>query len=276
MKLNIVSPRQGLLWVRLGMKTFWRQPLAMAGLFFMYMATITVLSVVPLLGVALSLVLLPAATLGLMAATREADQGRFPMPAVLISAFRQGRDSSRDMLWLGVMYAGALLSVMGLSALFDDGQFARVYLGTGLPSEEMVNAEGFMTALWVGMGLYLPVVMLFWHAPALVHWHRISPVKSLFFSITACWRNKGAMLVYSLVWMACFMVFGMGLALIGALLGSAQLVSVVMLPAILLMASMFFTSFYFTFRDCFAADAGDGEAVGRVVERDGLYDIEKD
>jgi hypothetical protein len=49
-----------------------------------------------------------------------------------------------------------------------------------------------------------------------------------------------------------------------------------MLPAILLMASMFFTSFYFTFRDCFAADAGDGEAVGRVVERDGLYDIEKD
>jgi len=260
----------------LGMKTFWRQPLAMAGLFFMYMATITVLSVVPLLGIALSLVLLPAATLGLMAATREADQGRFPMPAVLISAFRQGRDSSRDMLWLGVMYAGAVLSVMGISALFDDGQFARVYLGGGLPSEEMVNAEGFMTALWVGMGLYLPVVMLFWHAPALVHWHRISPAKSLFFSITACWRNKGAMLIYALVWMVCFLFFGMGLALIGALLGSTQLVSAVMLPAILLMASMFFTSFYFTFRDCFAADAGDGEAVGRVVERDGLYDIEKD
>jgi hypothetical protein len=140
----------------------------------------------------------------------------------------------------------------------------------------MVNAEGFMTALWVGMGFYIPVVMLFWHAPALVHWHRISPAKSLFFSITACWRNKGAMLIYALVWMVCFLFFGMGLALIGALLGSTQLVSAVMLPAILLMASMFFTSFYFTFRDCFAADAGDGEVVGRVVERDGVYDIEKD
>jgi hypothetical protein len=276
MKLNIVPPRQGLLWVRLGMRTFWRQPLAMAGLFFMYMASITVLGVVPLLGIALSLVLLPAATLGLMAATREADQGRFPMPVMLISAFRQGRDSSRDMVWLGVMYAGALLSVMGVSALFDDGQFARVYLGAGLPSEEMVNAEGFMTALWVGMGLYIPVVMLFWHAPALVHWHRISPVKSLFFSAMACWRNKGAMLVYAAVWMACFLFFGMGLALIGALLGSPGLISVMMLPAVLLMAAMFFTSFYFTFRDCFAADAGEGESVGRVVERDGLYDIEKD
>ena len=276
MKLNIVPPRQGLLWVRLGMRTFWRQPLAMAGLFFMYMASITVLGVVPLLGIALSLVLLPAATLGLMAATREADQGRFPMPVMLISAFRQGRDSSRDMVWLGVMYAGALLSVMGVSALFDDGQFARVYLGAGLPSEEMVNAEGFMTALWVGMGLYIPVVMLFWHAPALVHWHRISPVKSLFFSAMACWRNKGAMLVYAAVWMACFLFFGMGLALIGALLGSPGLISVMMLPAVLLMAAMFFTSFYFTFRDCFAADVNAGESVGRVVERDGLYDIEKD
>jgi hypothetical protein len=276
MKLNLVPPRQGLLWVRLGMKTFWRQPLAMAGLFFMYMASVTILSLVPMLGIALSLVLLPAATLGLMAATREADQGRFPMPVMLISAFRQNRDNSRAMLWLGVMYAGALLSVMGLSALFDDGQFARVYLGAGLPSEEMVNAEGFMTALWVGMGLYIPVVMLFWHAPALVHWHHVSPAKSLFFSLTACWRNKGAMLVYAAVWMACFLFFGMGLALIGALLGSPRLISAMMLPAVLLMASMFFTSFYFTFRDCFAADTGDGEAVGRVVERDGLYDIEKD
>jgi hypothetical protein len=276
MKLNLVPPRQGLLWVRLGMKTLWRQPLAMAGLFFMYIASVTVVSLVPVLGIALSLVLMPAATLGLMAATREADQGRFPMPLTLISAFRQGSQNSRAMLWLGAMYAGALLIAMGISALFDDGQFARVYLGAGLPSEETVNAEGFMTALWVGMGLYIPVVMLFWHAPALVHWHGVSPSKSLFFSATACWRNKGAMLVYAATWMACFLFFGMGLALIGALMGSTRLISVMMLPAILLMASMFFTSFYFTFRDSFAANAGDGEVVGRVVERDGVYDIEKD
>lgn len=276
MKLNIVPPRQGLLWVRLGMKTFWRQPMAMAGLFFMYMAAVTIVSLVPVLGIALSLVLMPAATLGLMAAAREADQGRFPMPSTLISAFRQGSSNSRAMIWLGVIYAGALLGAMGISALFDDGQFASIYLGAGLPSEESVNTEGFMTALWVGMGLYIPVVMMFWHAPALVHWHGVSPTKSLFFSLTACWRNKGAMLVYAASWMAVFLFFGMGLALIGAVLGSPRLLSVLLLPAVLIMAAMFFTSFYFTFRDCFAADAGEGETVGRVVERDGLYDIEKD
>jgi hypothetical protein len=45
--------------------------------------------------------LVPAATLGLMAATQEAAKGKFPMPTVLISAFRAGRQRMRAMLVLG-------------------------------------------------------------------------------------------------------------------------------------------------------------------------------
>ena len=56
-------------------------------------------------------------------------------------------------------------------------------------------------AMWVSMALYLPLSMLFWHAPALVYWQQIEPLKSLFFSFMACWQNKGAMLVYLLAWM---------------------------------------------------------------------------
>ena len=44
MKLNIVPPRTGLAWVRAGMRTFLRQPLALSGLFFMYMAVVMVIS----------------------------------------------------------------------------------------------------------------------------------------------------------------------------------------------------------------------------------------
>ena len=49
-----------------------------------------------------------------------------------------------------------------------------------------------------------PLILLFWHAPALVHWHGVSPVKSLFFSAVACFRNFGALLVYGLAWLAVF------------------------------------------------------------------------
>ena len=51
MKLNIVPARTGLTWVKLGAVTFLRQPLALTGLFFMYMAAVLVISQVPLLGI---------------------------------------------------------------------------------------------------------------------------------------------------------------------------------------------------------------------------------
>lgn len=251
MRLNTVPARTGLVWVRLGIRTFFRQPLAMAGQFFMFMAVVSVLSLIPVLGMAIALALVPAATLGLMAASREADAGRFPMPAQLVSAFRAGPERMRAMLMLGAAYAGALLLVMAVAALLGAGDAA--------PAGTEVTPESLQTAfsgpsLWLVLLLYLPVLAAFWHAPALVHWHGVSPVKSLFFSLLACWTNKGAMLVFMAGWMGVFMLAGLVFSLLGGLLGSAAALQVVMFPLVLLLASMFHTSIYFSFRDSFATD----------------------
>ena len=139
MKLNIVPARTGLVWVKLGILTFLRQPLALAGLFFMFMALMSVATMVPYLGSALALTLLPAATLGLMAATLEASKGKFPMPTILISAFRAGRQQMRAMLILGALYAAGFLAIMGISALFDGGKFAQLYLVGGKITQELVH-----------------------------------------------------------------------------------------------------------------------------------------
>ncbi len=90
MQLNIVPARTGLHWARQGIRTFWKQPLAMSGLFFLFMAVVSVLSIVPMVGGALALVLLPALTLGMMAATEVAEDQRFPMPGVLFAALKPG------------------------------------------------------------------------------------------------------------------------------------------------------------------------------------------
>ena len=103
MKLNIVPARTGTQWVREGVRTFFKQPLAMAGLFFMFMASLSVAAFVPLVGGLLALVLVPALTAGLMAAAREAEAGRFPMPMTLFIAFRQGPQATRAMLMLGAL-----------------------------------------------------------------------------------------------------------------------------------------------------------------------------
>lgn len=257
MKLQIVPARQGVQWVKRGIQTFFRQPLALSGLFFMFMAVISVLSLVPVLGNALALALLPGATLGLMAATKETSQGNFPMPSILISAFRAGKQQMRAMLVLGGLYALGFLLVLGASALVDGGKFAKLYLIGGTMTPELVQSAEFQTAILVAMGLYMPLSLLFWHAPALVHWHGIPPVKSLFFSFVACIRNFWAFTVFGVLWMGAFIAMAMLVATVGALLGSPELVGVTMFPAAMLMAAMFFTSIYFTFSDSFEATSGE-------------------
>lgn len=259
MKLQIVPAKQGVQWVKLGITTFFKQPLALSGLFFMFLAVMSVLSMVPYLGNALVLLLLPGATLGLMAATRETTLGKFPMPSILISAFRAGRQQLQTMLTLGALYAAGFLLMFGISALVDGGGFAKLYLTGGPQTAEQLSNSRFQGAALTAMALSIPLSMMFWHAPALVHWHGISPAKSLFFSLVACWRNFGAFTVYSLVWMATFMGTGLVVATIAGMVGGTTLLKVLLPPYFMLMMAMVFASMYFTFRDCFEATLGEPE-----------------
>jgi hypothetical protein len=257
MKLNIVPARTGLEWVKLGILTFFKQPLALAGLFFMFMAAMSILTIVPFIGNILALALLPAATLGLMAATQEATKGKFPMPSILITAFRADQKQMRAMLVLGALYAVGFLLVMGLSALIDGGKFAQLYLVGGSLSRELVMEGDFQLAMWVSMALYLPLSMLFWHAPALVHWHGMPPLKSLFFSGMCCLRNFWAFTVFGIAWMGVFVIVGMLVTAVAALIGGPTAASVAMFPAAMLLAAMFFTSIYFSFQSTFEPTQGE-------------------
>ena len=68
MQLNIVPARTGLNWARQGIRTFWKQPLALSGLFFLFMAVVSVVAIVPMVGGARALGLPPALTQGMIAA----------------------------------------------------------------------------------------------------------------------------------------------------------------------------------------------------------------
>jgi len=247
MKLKLVPARTGITWVKLGIQTFFKQPLALAGLFFLYMAAATLASLIPFLGVVLALAIVPAATLGLMAATLEATKGRFPMPAILVSAFRAGRQRARAMLLLGFLYASACLLIVTIVPLFVDAPVNR----------ESALSPGMQGVMLLVMALYLPVSVLFWHAPALVHWHGVTPVKSLFFSAVVCFRNAGAYAVFGITWMVVLMVMGLIVSVLAGLLASPEAAAALIMPVALLMAAMFSTSIYFTFRDSFEASPAD-------------------
>lgn len=261
MKLHIVPARTGIQWVKQGVQTFWRQPMALAALFFLTMAAMSIASLVPVIGPALALALLPTSSLVMMVGAAEAFHNRMPTPTLLLVAFRTGRERLRAMATLGALYALGFGLLMGLSTLIDGGTFASVYLGQTPMTQEMALDSGFQSAMWITLALYLPLSLLFWHAPALVHWHGVPPVKAMFFSIVACFRNFGAFLMYGLGWMGMFMAAGVALALVTALLSSVigAAAGALMVAAAMMLAAMFFCSVVFTFRDCFSAPDGNAE-----------------
>ncbi len=254
MKLNVVPAKTGTLWVRQGIRAFWKQPLALTGLFFMFMASMSILSIVPVLGSFLALMLLPAATLGLMAATREVELSKFPMPFILAAGFRTGADGKKNMIVLGLIYALCFVGVMGISTLVDGGDFAQLYLVGGTLDAETVMEPDFQNAMWLSMMLYLPLSLVFWHAPALTHWHGVPVGKSLFFSTVACLSNWRAFLLFGVMWTGIFLGTTLIITLIGSLIGDGEFAAMALLPAMLMLASMFFSSTYYSFVDCFTSD----------------------
>lgn len=251
MKLQILPASAGTQWVKLGIKTFFKQPLALGGLFFMFLACISVISAIPVLGSPLSLVLIPGATLGLMVATLDALRGKFPMPSVLITGFRAGQSRLKSMLILGFIYATAFTLMMWIAVALGGDSLAQLDLSSPEKTRAAMNSTDFHTALLSGAAMYWVLSMFFWHAPGLVHWYDMSPTKALFFSMVACLRNFKAYLMYGLTWLAVMLGASMVLGTVMGLLGLQAFGRPVITAFALSMAAMMATSVYFSFRDSF-------------------------
>jgi len=169
----------------------------------------------------------------------------------LLSGFRAGPAKTRAMLVLGGLYAAGFMCAMGISYLVDGGGFAGMYLGGHMPNKDLLESSAFMAAMWTFIGLHLPLSLMFWHAPALVYWQGVPPLKSMFFSIVACFRNFWALTVFALVWMGVMVGMVLGITALSSLLGNPELAGTLLFPGLMLVAAMFFNSLYFTYRDSF-------------------------
>lgn len=276
MKLNLVPARTGAEWVRLGLKTFWRQPLAFISLFFLLMAVISTVSVVPILGSLLAPGLVPFMTLGLMVATsvaytdnaggigRAGDARRPTGSAMFVAVFAAMRTEWRSLVVLGVISAVFFVLAVLATTLVDSGQLARAYLLDDPLTPEIVASSDFQVARMLLMCLNLPLSLAMWHAPALVHWHRVEPVKSIFFSIVALFRNFGAYSLFGIAWFGVFLLAGIAMGLLATLLvgvgalgsGGAALAvgNIMIVGTALVLAAMSLSSTWFTFRDTFDAN----------------------
>jgi hypothetical protein len=248
MQARIVHTAGGARWLADGWRLFRAAPLGWIAMVFAYWMLMTLVSVVPLVGVAAASILVPAFSVGLMAAARAAER---KAPVELKLLFEGFRLHLRSQLVLGVAYFACLGLLLAASALADDGALAGWMLAGRRPEEEVLRSDEFLLALGLAAGLYTPVLMAFWFAPPLAAWQAVPPAKALFFSFFACLLNWRAFLAYGAATAA--LALGVPLAVLSIVALAALKTAALSLvfPLILVMLPTLFASFYASYRDVF-------------------------
>jgi hypothetical protein len=251
MQARIVEARQGAQWLADGWRLFRAAPLGWLALVFAYWIIMTLLSVVPFIGVAAASIAVPAFSVGFMAAARAASHRA---PVELAQLFDGFRHHLKSQLALGAVYLVCLSVLLSLTTLADDGALA-TWMTTGRrPADDVLQSDDFLQALVLAGLLYLPVLMMFWFAPPLAAWHGTGPAKALFFSFIACLLNWRPFLAYGAF--SALVVLVVPLALLFALsLASFKVAAMsLVFPILLVLLPTLFASFYASYRDVFGVE----------------------
>lgn len=255
MQARIVSAAGGARWLAEGWRLFRAAPLGWLAAVFGYWLLMTVVSVLPVVGVAAAAILVPAFSVGFMALARAAGRGGSIELGLLFDGFR---NEPQTQMVLGVVYLACLALLLSATMLVDDGALARWMVTGRRPPEEVLQSEAFLGALVTAAALYLPVMLAFWFAPPLAAWHATGAAKALFFSFAASLMNWRAFLAYGVATaIATLLLPFLALTLLTVASSGALRapVATLVFPLLLIMLPTLFASFYASYRDVFGYDA---------------------
>lgn len=260
--MNIVPASHGWLWVRRGFALFGRAPIGWVLVAVAYWVLMTLVGIVPYIGLAAALIVTPAFSVSFMAICREVERGRPLELQLLFAGFRR---NLATLVTLGGIYLALLVAILAATQIVDGGALMRwMLLGQG-PGRDSPESEGIGEAAIVGFVLFLPVILAFWFAPVLAAWHDMPAGKALFFSLFASLRNWPAFLVYgATLAVAAGLVPGAAFSLVAvAMQGSKGGAATIQLFALLIVVTLLpaiYASIYASYRDIFPERPSDHPA----------------
>jgi hypothetical protein len=260
LKLRTAPASQGIEWVRRGFATLARRPMAFVGLSSGFVFVMALSLRFPWL-LLLLVAALPMISLGFMNATRQVGDPSVSTLAAFVAPLRPGHSHGRVLLLLTLVYFAASAVVGLLSGLvYGDTFGALVEVQAGdAPNPGAVAERIADPRLGTGMLVQLTLATLlsipFWHAPALIYWGGQGVWQALFSSTIACWRNRGAFVLYGVAFGALVLVFMLVSAVLLGVLGTGPLVAMLALSVSLVIPAAFYASLYHTFTGCFEGPA---------------------
>jgi hypothetical protein len=237
-------------WIKQGFTLFRKQPAELSTLFLSYMFLMMIISILPLVGQMLPLVLVPVFSMAFMQACVQVEKGQRVYPNLLLTGFRS--PAYKTLVILGLLYLLAAIVAIGASALIDGGVFWNVMTGSARMDAKTVQGSGITLSMLVAALLYTPAAMAFWFAAPLIAWQRMGLGKALFFSFYAVKRAGRAFTLYGLGWALIGVVLPLLFStLLGQLTGSPVLMMMVLLPLSIVLTVVMYCSFYPTYTTLF-------------------------
>lgn len=251
MQARRLPARHGFLWLIASFRLFRANPPLLTALTMAYLFLIVAVNLLPLVGPFLVPLALPALIVVLANGCRAIERGGGVGTVALTYGVQQHRV---PLVRLGGLHLLGSMFILATSILMEGGQPSLVGPDKTLDEQQML---AMMARLLI---VALPVITAFWFAPLLTAWDDVSPLKSVFFSFVAAWRNWRAFAVYGLS--AGLVAIALpGLLLIAAGAISAVLVNVLSIALkmalIFVVAPTLMASVYVSYQDVFHGPAGD-------------------
>ena len=245
MQARRLPPRHGLLWLIAGFRLFRSNPPLMTTLTLGYLFLVVVINLMPLVGPFLVPLALPALLVVLANGCRAIERSGGTGVVALTYGIRQ---HANELVRLGGLHLLGSILILAIGLVFEGDRISSGGPGQSIDEQEMLMA---MARLFV---VALPVISAFWFAPLLTTWDEVAPLKAVFFSFIAVWRNWQAFATYgATVVVAAIAVPGILLIIAGEIARPLLDVVAVALKMILVfvVAPTMMASLYVSYQDVF-------------------------
>ncbi|UDG83149.1 BPSS1780 family membrane protein [Candidatus Vallotia lariciata] len=255
MRLIETSAKSGYIWIGKGIRLFRKNPIHLLSIFFTYLFSMTLVIHMPVVGSMLWIILMPGLFVGFMSACRDVLANRHICPLALFTGFRAyGAGVAWRLLKLGLIYYLLVSISLFLTSMIDDSWPLKTFMSEVKSYDNIVYRNVSLSSIILRFVIYIPTNMLFWFAPMLTAWHSMPPVKAMFFSFVACWRNRVAFLVYLAAWFAVIMGVSLVLAFILNTFSVLNIALTLLLPGGAILWTVIYCSLHISYCGCFSCE----------------------
>ena len=217
MEIRKVNAAQGWRWIVDGFGLFKKNPLIWIVLFVIYFLILMLFTIIPLVGPLIMSVLAPVFIAGFMLACRDLENNGELELRYLIAGFLH---NTGQLITIGGLYLIGSITIMGLMMLGGGGAILGAAALNGMHTGQVTGVlagavGGMLVATLVALVFFLPLLMAYWFAPALVFFNNLSAPEAMKASFAANMKNWRPFTVYGLAGFGLSIVamipFGLGL-----------------------------------------------------------------